>query len=171
MVAVQIYHTHHCVSRSPVPAGLQATREARSLLSSRYTKAFTYGTYARYIWTNFALDTIHADLLDLFKFTPEIPLIRRLRVAVCDDQYHLDSNQFELLYKLDVVLVALESLTIHVDGPFRDDWWGWLNVFEPMKEKVEGGTVWTKLVELRIVDRDEDEISLSNFQALKEECN
>jgi hypothetical protein len=67
----------HVTSSTPVPAVLQACREARNL--RLYQQAFTLGVEPRYVWVNFDIDMISIGDTDFDTIEPdEQLLIRRL---------------------------------------------------------------------------------------------
>src|SRR5689334_2419090 len=70
-------HTH-LVSLTPVPATLQACREARNL--GLYERAFSdIGADGRYVWVNWDMDIISIGTSYFSYFHPCAPLIKRLQ--------------------------------------------------------------------------------------------
>ncbi|KAH6625881.1 hypothetical protein C7974DRAFT_209240 [Boeremia exigua] len=73
--------TYYLTSSTPVPAVLQACREARN--HGLYQKAFSeiavHGRGAQYVWVDFAIDTIDIGTSTFDSFKPVAPLIQLLR--------------------------------------------------------------------------------------------
>ncbi|PHH90080.1 hypothetical protein CDD83_4588 [Cordyceps sp. RAO-2017] len=65
------------LSSTPVPAMLQACREARN--QGLYQRAFSHVTEPRYVWVNFEMDMISIGRSEFDFFKPEGHLIRRLK--------------------------------------------------------------------------------------------
>lgn len=105
----------HLVSSTPVPATLQACREARNL--TLYERAFSeIGADGRYVWVNWDMDIISIGTSRFRHFHPSAPLIKRLqfeRDNTDDSFYHFEVNDLEAFLNVKEIFVvcADDSLT------------------------------------------------------------
>lgn len=104
-------HTH-LVSSTPVPATLQACREARNL--RLYERAFAeIGADGRYVWVNWDMDIISIGTSEFQFFHPSAPLIQRLQFERDNTE---DSFYHSEVYDLDAFLNIKEIFIVCVDG-------------------------------------------------------
>ena len=115
--------------RSPPPPLLHACAESRFYLGEYYTKAFTFGTPARYSWVNFEMDTIYLSQGDLLAFEPEISSIRWL-IVESEDAEHFFYKDCSPLIHCSKVLKTVTILDVKSGGAYQEWWREWDDLME-----------------------------------------
>lgn len=114
------YQNRHLVSSTPVPAALQACREARNL--GLYERALSeISTNGRYIWVNWDIDIISIGTSYFSYFHPCAPLIKRLQLErhnTDDSFYHWEVNDLDAFLNVKEIFVAC------IDGSRVRGWYG-----------------------------------------------
>lgn len=169
---IRIHELEQCFcSPTPPPAVLQACREAYYFLveSACYVKSFVHETCPRYIWVNFAVDTIRAFAEDSGLFRHETSLIQRL---ILDEKPFpayttmLNLNTLHSSGHIDFIsqFAPLETLTVFVPEPFGNQYFEWLYLMEDLDEAL---LRCYPPFDLRIIDSTGHEINFGNYRALE----
>jgi hypothetical protein len=112
----------HLVSPTPVPATLQACREARN--QGLYKQAFSEvavsdGAERRYVWLNLEIDIISLGTNSFRAFAPVAPLIRRLKFERSNSEgwfYHGEVREIaDFVNAKEIHVVCEDSM---------EAWWG-----------------------------------------------
>lgn len=107
----------HVTSSTPVPATLQACRDARNL--RLYQRAFNAGTEPRYVWVDFEIDTISIGHTDYAVLEPARLMTRRLTFERVNDEsfFRLQSKELARFSNLEEIhIICEEGLMVWQDA-------------------------------------------------------
>lgn len=118
------------VSRTPVPAPLQACRESRRELQRQYEQAFAElekrrPLERRYIWVNFDMDLIDIGTWELNRFSSVEESLQRLKMEREPTEYfcRLEVEDLRKFTRLREIHVVCPSGLLDWSGTLEDHYW------------------------------------------------
>ncbi|KAF1948076.1 hypothetical protein EJ02DRAFT_440223 [Clathrospora elynae] len=119
----------HLFSSTPVPATLQACREARN--QGLYQKEFSevanqHSTEPRYVWLNLEIDMVSIGTSDFYHFEPVASTIKRLkfeRENGDESFYHFQSNKIKNFVNAKEIHVVCADGFWMWSGAMHEHYW------------------------------------------------